>query len=247
MNLNSCIFTQNDCYLAGKIITPQGIMIHSTGANNPSLKRYVQPDDGKLGTNAYGNHWNQSGLSVCVHGFIGQLADGSVATYQTLPWNYRGWHCGTGTSGSSGNNTHISFEICEDNLADSDYFAKIYQEAVELTAYLCEMYDLNPLADGVVICHAEGYDRGIASNHSDVNHWFPSFGKSMDTFRQDVADYINREEEIDMADIDTNTPSDWAEEAWNRAVALGIFDGTSPQGNFTREQAAVVLDRLGLF
>ncbi len=242
MNLNSCILTQNDCYLAGRTITPAGIMIHSTGANNPSLKRYVQPDDGKLGTNAYGNHWNQSGLSVCVHGFIGQLADGSVATYQTLPWNYRGWHCG-----SSANNTHISFEICEDGLTDGDYFNAVYQEAVELTAYLCEMYDLNPLADGVVICHAEGYSRGIASNHSDVNHWFPSFGKSMDDFRQDVADLMNREEEIDMTDIDTNTPSDWAAEAWSKAVSLGIFDGTSPQGSFTREQAAVVLERLGLF
>ena len=32
---------------------------------------------------------------------------------------------------------------------------------------------------------------------------------------------------------------------WERAVALGIFDGTNPQGNLTREQAAVILDRLG--
>ena len=42
------------------------------------------------------------------------------------------------------------------------------------------------MADGVVICHSEGAARGIASNHSDVMHWFPKFGKSMDTFRADV-------------------------------------------------------------
>ena len=39
----------------------------------------------------------------------------------------------------------------------------------------------------MVICHSEGYQRGIASNHADVMHWFPKFGKSMDTFRSDVA------------------------------------------------------------
>lgn len=41
-------------------------------------------------------------------------------------------------------------------------------------------------------------------------------------------------------------PSPWAKEAWEKAVALGIFDGTNPQGNLTREQAAVILDRMGL-
>ena len=129
-------------------------MCHSTGANNPSLKRYVGPDDGLLGVNANGNHWNQNtpdGRQVCVHAFIGKLADGSIATYQTLPWNHRGWHCG-----GDGNNSYISFEICEDGLTDGNYFNKVYQEAVELCAYLCKMYNLDPIKDGVLICHSEG-------------------------------------------------------------------------------------------
>lgn len=181
MNLHKLIFTKNACYKKGVKITPKGIMVHSTGANNPWLKRYVGPDDGLLGTNVYGNHWNASGLALCVHAFIGKLKDGSVATYQTLPWDHRGWHCA-----GDANNTHISFEICEDGLADATYFKKVYQEAVELTAMLCKEYNLDPLADGVVICHSEGYTRGIASNHGDVMHWFPKHGKSMDTFRKDV-------------------------------------------------------------
>lgn len=88
MNLKKLIFTNNACYKAGKTITPKGIMVHSTGANNPNLKRYVGPDDGLLGKNQYNNHWNQDkpdGRQVCVHGFIGKLADGNIATYQTLP------------------------------------------------------------------------------------------------------------------------------------------------------------------
>lgn len=189
MNLRKLLLTKNECYKIGRTITPKGVMVHSTGANNPDLKRYVGPDDGKLGVNKNNNHWNQfrpGGRQVCVHAFIGKLKDGSVATYQTLPWNYRGWHCGSGKKGSA-KDSHIGFEICEDALADKTYFEKVYREAVELTAYLCRKYSLDPLADGVVICHREGHKRGIASNHGDVLHWFPKFGKDMDDFRADVA------------------------------------------------------------
>ena len=196
MRLIKCILTANDCYKAGRTITPKGVMVHSTGANNPAVARYVQPVDTQadaaglytvLGTNRNKNDWNNPGLDVCVHAFVGKLADGGVGSVQTLPWNHRGWHAGTGTSGGSANNTHIAFEICEDGLADAAYFGKVYQEAVELTAMLCKQYNLNPLADGVVICHSEGYQRGVASNHADVMHWFPKHGKNMNTFRQDVS------------------------------------------------------------
>lgn len=188
-NLHQLILTNNDCYKAGQYITPKGIMVHSTGANNPNLKRYLAPNDGLIGTNTGGNHWNQAkpdGQQKCVHAFIGKLADGTVATYQTLPWNMRGWHCG-----GSANNTHIGFEMCEDGLTDQDYFLKVYNEAVELCAYLCKLYNFNPLADGVIIGHYEGYQRGVASNHADPGHWFSKFGKSMDTLRQDVYNKLN--------------------------------------------------------
>lgn len=95
MNLHQLYLTENDCYKRGKYITPKGIMIHSTGSENPNLKRYVGPDDGLLGVNQNNNHWNRPGVGACVHAFIGLLADRSVATYQTLPWNMRGWHAGT--------------------------------------------------------------------------------------------------------------------------------------------------------
>ena len=195
MNLIQCFLIANDCYKAGRTITPKGIMVHSTGANNPAVARYVQPVEGQsneaklkeqIGTNRNANDWNRGGLSVCTHAFIGKLAK-RVGVVQTLPWNYRGWHAGTGTSGGSANDTHISFEICEDDLKNASYFRQVYKAAVELTALLCKQYNLNPLADGVVICHSEGYQRGIASNHADVMHWFPKHGINMDTFRQDVS------------------------------------------------------------
>lgn len=191
----------------GKKHVVKGIMVHSTGANNPNLGRYVGPDDGLLGSG--NNHWNvfrPNGRQVCVHAFIGKLKDGSVATYQTLPWDMVGWHSGSGNLGvaKSANNTgYIGFEICEDNLTDKAYFNKVYQEAVELCAYLCKEYRLNPLTD--IICHSEGYKKGIASNHADVMHWFQKHGKSMDSFRQDVNIQINRRTVQEKCGFDDNT------------------------------------------
>jgi N-acetylmuramoyl-L-alanine amidase len=134
-----------------------------------------------LGENQYNNHWNQhrpSGRQVCVHAFIGKIKNGTIATYQTLPWDHRGWH-----AGGEANNSHIGFEICEDNLSDAAYFNAIYKEATELCAHLCKLYNLT---EKDIIGHYEGYQKKIASNHGDPKHWFSRHGKSMDTFRTDV-------------------------------------------------------------
>jgi len=193
----------NACYISGVPLSIKGIMVHSTGANNPNLRRYVGPDDGALGHNPNNNHWNQptpDGRYVCVHAFIGKLANGDIATYQTLPWDMRGWH-----SGGGANNTHIGFEICEAHLDDSDYFNRVYQESVALCAYLCKMFGLDPSGDGVLIDHAEGHRRGIASNHGDVGHWFPRHGKNMNEFRQDVQNLM-RENDVEPEPEPDPTP-----------------------------------------
>lgn len=250
MRLHRALLTHNDCYLRGRTIRPRGVMVHSTGANNPWLRRYLAPDDGRLGEPSP-RHWNQSGVGACVHAMIGKAADGSVAVYQTLPWDMRGWHCGR-----SGNDTHIAFEICEDGLTDEGYFRQTYQAAVELTAYLCKRFGLDPLADGVVLCHSEGYARGIASNHADVMHWWRKFGVDMNDFRRDVAAemrggddmteaqvrQIVREEiaalQIQRAEL---PPSDWARDQLAAAVAAGITDGKRPQSHATRQEVAIMV------
>ncbi|MEA4932342.1 MAG: N-acetylmuramoyl-L-alanine amidase [Lawsonibacter sp.] len=257
MNLHTCLLTNNDCYRVGKTIVPRGVMIHSTGADNPRLSRYVAPNDGLLGEPAL-RHWNQSGVGACPHAFLGKLADGSVAVYQTLPWTMRGWHCGR-----SGNDTHISFEICEDGLTDDAYFSAVYREAVELTAFLCKTYGLNPLDDGILLCHAEGYQRGIASNHGDVMHWFPKLGKSMDDFRADVAQELedNMDEakiraivREEMETVETERAklpaSDWAKPHIQEAIDHGLMvknaAGTidRPQAATTRQELATVANAI---
>lgn len=263
MKFYTQILTQNDCYKAGRTITPRGVMVHSTGADNPDLSRYV-PGNEVIGRNTAGNHWDMSGTEACVHAFIGKLADGSVGVVQTLPWNRRGWHCGKGSRGSA-NDTHISFEICEDGLQDASYFGAVYQAAVELTADLCKQYGLNPQADGVVICHSEGHARGVASNHADVMHWFPIHGKSMNTFRADVAQMIEgdndmTEEQVraivreemaaQEAERAAEPADDWAKPYIQTAVEMGILSGVDdgqggitiarPKSNPNREEMATM-------
>ena len=254
MNLLTQYLTHNDCYTAGRTIAPKGVMVHSTGANNPNLRRYV-PGNSVIGYNTGGNDWDRPNSGVCVHAFVGKLADGSVGAVQTLPWNYRCGHCGQGSKGSA-NNTHIAFEICEDDLTDAAYFAAVYQTAVELAAHLCKRYNLDPNKDGVVICHSEGHARGIASNHGDVMHWFPKFEKTMDTFRADVARAMKGGEDLTEAQVRAvvrdeyakiqaeqaaKPASDWAEELLAEAVAAGITDGKRPQAPATREEVGLMV------
>ena len=201
-----CMMTQSTCYKGTRKMDVKGVLWHSTGANNPWLKRYVQPDDkavdrekliSLIGKNSYGNDWNHTEVQAGLNCWIGKLNDGSVATVQTMPWDYRPWGCGSGSRGSC-NTGWIQFEICEDGLNDADYFAKVYKEACELTAYLCKMFGIDPKGNvkynGVtvptILCHADSHKLGLGSNHGDVLHWFPKFGKSMDTVRADVAALI---------------------------------------------------------
>lgn len=190
MNIVDKIVKNSNCYKEGKTITVKGLMLHSVGCAQPDPYYWVSLWDANKGNN------------VCTHGIIG--TDGTVV--QTLPWNRRGWHCASGSNGS-GNDTHIGVESAEpewlEYIGTTDQFndpkpeetkkflAGTYKTAVELFAYLCKEYNLNPLQDGVVISHQEGHAMGIASNHTDVYHIWHKYGLTMDQFRKDVAAAMN--------------------------------------------------------
>ena len=209
-----CMQTQSSCYKGTGKMQIKGILWHDTGANNPNLKRYVQPSDDasdkevwlkKLGKNPYNNDWNHAVRKAGMNCWIGKLADGTVTTVQTMPWDYRPWGCGSGKKGSC-NNGWIQFEICEDSKADRDYFNKIYAEACELTAYLCKTFCIDPFGTAncsgitvpTILCHQDSYKLGLGSNHSDIYDWFKRYGKDMDTVRQDVAQLLADEDKPDV-------------------------------------------------
>ena len=189
MNLITSYQTQNSCYKSAKPAKQVGILVHSTGANNPYLKRYVDNEEA-LGENVYGNHWNQPGIEKCMHAFVGKDKNGNLATVETLPYEYACWGCGNGQKGSFNYNptAHIQFEICEDGLNDESYFNAAFHEAAEYCAYLCKKFGFSV---NDIVSHKEAASQGYASNHGDCDFWLSKFGKDMGWFRGEVQKILN--------------------------------------------------------
>lgn len=184
MDYNVLLFSKCDCYKANRRMKPKGIVVHSTGVNNTKLNRYIGPDDGRVGKNQYNNHWNQPGISSCVHAFIGKDKKGVICTYQTLPLNICAWGVGKGNKGSYNYEpAYLQFEILEDNLKSKSYFNKVMKEAQELCAKWCKEFNLPVSA---IVSHSEAHKKGYGSNHSDCDHWLRKFGKDMNWFRSEV-------------------------------------------------------------
>lgn len=219
--------TKNKCYQIGAPLTPRGLMLHSIGCPQPNAAVMAR----------YYNQYQPGGQSVCVHGFIQR--DGTY--YHTLPYTMRAWHCG-----GAANATHIGIEMTEpasiaytggaswrdlDPAATEAHVRGTYAAAVELFAQLCTQYALDPLEDGVIISHAEGAARGIASAHADPTHLWRAFGLTMDGFRTDVAAALAakntvEEDEDDMVRYNTieEVPS-WAQDTVRALVDAGALGG----------------------
>ena len=218
INIIAAFATKNKCYQAGAPLHPRGLMLHSIGCPQPNAAVLAR----------YFDQYQPGGQSVCVHAFA--QADGTV--YQTLPWEMRGWHCG-----GSANNTHIGVEMTEPGAgtAYAEAAAEItgtYRTAVALFARLCGVYGLDPLADGVIIGHAEGHRRGVASNHADPEYLWRQYGMgfTMDGFRRDVASALAAkntvEEDDDMVRYNSvNELPEWAQEETQRLVDRGALKG----------------------
>lgn len=212
MVLKECIMTNSTCYTGqleegyyhwSRHKNKVGIVVHSTGANNPNLKRYVQPSDNDvnydaiiadIGKNTSGIDWNHKYREAGVHAFIGLNAKGNVETYQVLPYEWGAWGVGKGSKGSYNfaPTAHIQFEICEDNLKDESYFNKVFKEAIEYCAYLCKKFGWN---SHVICSHAESHARGYGGNHADCDHWLKRYGKTMDWFRAEVQKLLDAKEQ----------------------------------------------------
>ena len=219
VSIIEALVTNNRCYQVATPLRPQGIMLHSVGCAQPSAAVFARSF----------NQYQPGGASVCVHAFV--QADGTV--YQTLPWEMRGWHCG-----GAANGTHIGVEMTEPGVsmpyaAAAEQITGTYRTAVALFAQLCGVYGLDPLADGVIIGHAEGHRRGVASNHADPELLWRTYdmGYTMDGFRADVAEAMaaknTDKEDDDMIRYTTidDVPG-WARGTVKEMMDAGLISGT---------------------
>lgn len=223
MELVESMLTENPCYTAGKKITVKGLVLHSVGCPQPSAEVFVK-------------RLNRLDQKVCVHAFID--AD-SGKVYQTLPWDYKAWHCG-----GSANSTHIGVEMCEpscikytggatitcsDEQGAKEIVLRTLKTAAELFASLCTRYGLDPLADGVIISHKEGHDRGVASGHGDPDHLFRQLHMdySMDDFRKAVAAAM-KETDGDQASCEKAAMRTVTAEAQPKSIQAGTIVTITP-------------------
>lgn len=213
MNIIQCLHTESGNYLwsSGQVknntkykiqSTPIGVLLHTTGANNSTLKRYVQPSKSDpnyqnlinlIGLNKNGNSWNRPTLKKEVHYMIGKLADGTVACAQMLPDNYACWGCGAGKKGSYNYypTQYIQFEICEDGCTNKDYFLATKNMAVEFCVSLCKKYGWDATH---ITSHNEARLAGYASSHVDPTNWWKNFNYTMNDFRAEVQDILDNGE-----------------------------------------------------
>ena len=263
VNIVKSYLTNNPCYNTKRMIKVQGLMLHSIGCPQPNAQVFIKNWNNK----SYGN--------ACVHGFID-----NTGCYITLPcmeetatskpgYAHRGWHAGKGSKGSA-NNSYLGFEMtepscikyvggvtftCSDVPKAQAFVKKNIENAVELFARLCIYHNLDPLGKNVIICHAEGYKLGLASNHADVFHLFNQLNMNytMDNFRQDVYNKVqelktginnnnnnnNNEEDEDMdtktfeklfnefrGTLRDNDCSGYSAEARAWAIKNGLIAGT---------------------
>ena len=181
--------TRSDCYQTGQKMTPEGIIVHSTGCNNPNIKRYVAPGNDDIGYNNNGNSMNEPGQDVCVHMIIGKNASGKVKCYQILPFDICCWGVGSGWKGSYNYNpAYIQFEMCEDGLDDYSYCKACYDKAVAVCAELAKKYGFSV---DCIKSHHEAGQEGMGSQHVDPDNWWKYHGFTMSGFRSDVKKAIN--------------------------------------------------------
>ncbi len=180
--------TKNGCYKANKKMPKgkaEGIVVHSTGANNPTLKRYVNAPD-ICGENIYKNYYDHPDWEACPHAVIGKDKGSNVKAAQLLPYDICCWNAGQGKKGSYNYSpAYLQFEICEDGLDDPEYFEQAFDLAAKLCYEWCKAYNI-PISK--IVSHKEAHAQGYACNHGDPENWLSKFGKDMNWFRKKVED-----------------------------------------------------------
>jgi N-acetylmuramoyl-L-alanine amidase CwlA len=141
-------------------------------------------------------------------------------------------------AGQTANYMYLSIELCHFNNNESK-FNEVWKRGVWLSADICKRYGWNPL--NKVVSHNWVSKTYKETNHTDPLDYFIQYKKTFDDFINDVnKEMINISDQI----------SDWAkvsvDKAKNSGFIKGDSDGWHPQDNVTREQLAVILDKLGL-
>lgn len=175
---------------------------------------------------------SRADIGASAHYFVGHGGE----VWQSVEEADTAWHCGAASyrHGACRNGNAIGVELCcrrrgdlGAGAADTEgwYFEpETVRSAVELCRDIVRRY---------------GLSRERVLRHYDVT------GKVCPA--PFVYDREAWEDFLDRVFAPEEQGSDgWAAEAWQRSAAAGVLDGTRPREPVTRQELAVVLERLGL-
>ncbi len=151
MEIRQYYLTNNDCHRLGRPLIPKGVIVHTTGAVNPFLSRYIGSGRWNTSDNPLRNDWNHPNVLKCVHAMIGKDKFGSCGNLPDTSRDMRGWHAGH----KIGNDTLIGFEILEDT-GDPEYFQTVWDYAIDLCVFLAKTYKPRSARSWDTMKHSEG-------------------------------------------------------------------------------------------
>lgn len=182
MDIVEAFVTQNPLYQQYTRIPVRKLVLHSVGCPQPSAAVFAR-------------QWQTA--RYFAHAVL--QADGTV--YQVVPWDCRLMHVGAANAYSIGvemtepdciRYTSGATFVCSNWARAAAQVTGTYNTAVELFAWLCTQFGLDPNKD--IISHAEAGKLGIGTDHVDPEHLWRQLGMgyTMDGFRADVAEAMNK-------------------------------------------------------
>lgn len=182
------------------------------------------------------------GIGASAHYFVDHAP--GVEVWASVPEGDTAWHCGAKRyrHPDCRNANSIGVEMCCHQDASGGWYIDeaTLAAAAELGRDIMERYGI-PLDH--VLRHYDVTGKLCPRPLIDEDKWATFKARLEDTMAQEQFDQMM---ETYLAQLRAQKVSDWGEAAWKKAMAAGVFDGTAPQASLTREQAALVLDRLGL-
>jgi len=202
---------------------PAKIVVHYTG----------NPGSTAINTRNWFAAGNASASSHYVIGLQGEII-------QCIPDNEIAWHAGKSYNAkynatvAQNNKTMLGVEVCHPD-ATGKYNSDAYAALIWLLARLCHTHELNPETD--IIRHYDCTGKVCPLYYvNNPDAWEALKAAAIDEYNADAKDGAD-----EPPAAASDTPSTWAQAAWDWGRTAGICDGTRPTAAATREEVVAML------
>ena len=189
---------------------------------------------------------NTPDIGASAHYFVDHAP--GVQVWESVAEGDTAWHCGRSDGKykhpSCRNANSIGIEMCCHQRADGSWYIdeETMDAAAELGRDIMARHGI-PLEH--VVRHYDVTGKLCPRPLVDEAAW-AAFKRRLEEVEEVTQEQFNAMMEVYLRQQREKKASDWSAEAWEKAKSAGVLDGTAPQAPLSREQAALVLDRLGL-